>query len=81
MRELERRRLRPTPEERAEDLARFAAIHERWLAKQPLDHPWMTGAVAPPTASCPDAVHVDAGTSAQLTLDVAVRVEAERGAA
>jgi hypothetical protein len=40
VRELERRRTNPTPEKLEEDRAKFAAIHERWLAKQSLDHPW-----------------------------------------
>jgi hypothetical protein len=44
VRELERRRLRPTPAEREQDRAMFAAIHERWLAKQSLDHPWRVAA-------------------------------------
>jgi len=38
--ERERRRLRPTPAELELDRAKLAAIHERWLARQSLDHPW-----------------------------------------
>jgi hypothetical protein len=44
VREQERRRVNPTPEELAEDVAALQVIHERWLARQSPDHPWKVAA-------------------------------------